>query len=105
MTLVRVVEVAFAAGAEDIAAKQRQRLGQLGVFLLQLAVVGRGLFEHALEFIDAASGVFGLPLSVLGLAPASSACCRNSSLRRSRSWSNRWDCSGSSGRSGVTLIT
>ena len=69
MTLARVVVEAFAAGAEDIAAKQRQRLGQFGVFLLQLAVVGRGLVEHAFEFIDAASGVFGLPLSVFGLPP------------------------------------
>ena len=60
---------AFAAGAEDIAAEQRQRLGQFGVFLLQLAVVGRGRVEHALEFIDAAPGVFGLPLSVFGLLP------------------------------------
>ena len=67
MTLARVIVVAFAAGAEDIAAKQGQRLGQLGVFLLQLAVVGRGRFEHALELIDAPLGLFGLPLSVFGL--------------------------------------
>ena len=105
MTLVRVVEEAFAAGAEDIAAKQGQRLGQLGVFFLQLAVVGRGRVEHALEFGDAAPSVFGLPLSVSAWRPASSACCRNSSLRRSRSRSNCGHCSGSSGRRGVTLIT
>ena len=69
MTLSWVVLAAFAAGAEDIAAKQRQRLGQLRVFLLQLVVVGRGLVEHALEFIDAAPGIFSLPVSVFGLLP------------------------------------
>jgi hypothetical protein len=69
MTLAGVVVEAFAAGAEDIAAKQRQGLGQFGVFLLELAVVGGGRVEHALELIDAAFGVFGLPLSVFGLPP------------------------------------
>ena len=34
MTLVRVIDVAFAAWSEDIATKQGQRLGQLGVFFL-----------------------------------------------------------------------
>ena len=67
MTLVWVVDVAFAARSEDIAAKQGQDLGQLGVFFLQLAVVGRGLVKHALELVDAALSVFGLPLSVFGL--------------------------------------
>src|SRR5512135_1301667 len=67
MTLARVVAEAFAARAEDVAAKQGQRLGQLGVFLLQLVVVRRSRFEHALELIDAAPSVFGLLLSVFGL--------------------------------------
>jgi len=66
MTLVRVVDVAFATRSEDIAAKQREGLGQLGVFLLQMAVVGRGLVKHALKLVDAALSVFGLPLSVFG---------------------------------------
>ena len=57
---------AFAALAEDVAAKQCQGLGQLGVFFLQLAVVRRGLFEHAFELIDAALGVFDLLLGDLG---------------------------------------
>jgi hypothetical protein len=69
MTLAGVVVEAFAAWAEDIAAKQSQGLGQFGVFFLQLAVVGGGRLEHALELIDAALGVFGLPLSVFGLPP------------------------------------
>src|SRR5512142_2337962 len=69
MTLARVVAEAFAARAEEVAAKEGQRLGQLGVFLLQLAVVSRSRFEHALELIDAALSVFGLLLSVFGLLP------------------------------------
>jgi hypothetical protein len=69
MPLAGVVVEAFATWAEDIAAKQRQGLGQFGVFLLQLAVVGGGRVEHALEFVDAAAAFFGLPLSVLGLLP------------------------------------
>ena len=106
MALARVVDEAFAARAEDVAAEQCQGLGQLGVLLLELVVVGRGRVEHALEFVDAALGVFGLLLlGVSACCCASSACCRNSSLRRSRSSSNRWHCSGSSGRRGVTLIT
>src|SRR5512135_2646361 len=60
MTLARVVAEAFAARAEEVAAKEGQRLGQLGVFLLQLAVVSRRRFEHALELIDAALSVCGL---------------------------------------------
>jgi hypothetical protein len=67
MALAWVVDVAFAARSEDIAAKQGQCFGQFGVLLLQLAVVGRGLIKHALELIDAPLGLFGLPLSVLGL--------------------------------------
>ena len=67
MPLAGIVEESFAAGSEDIAAKSRQLLGQFGVFLLQLAVIGGGGIKHALEFSDAASGVFSLPLSVLGL--------------------------------------
>src|ERR1700679_2795388 len=66
MTLVWVVDVAFAARPEDIAAKLGQDVGQLFVFLLQLAVVGRGLVKHALKLVDAALSVFGLPLSVFG---------------------------------------
>ena len=54
MTLARVVEEAFPAPAEEVAAQQCQGLFQLGVFLLQLVVLGRGLVEHAFEFIDAA---------------------------------------------------
>ena len=57
MTLSRVVDEPFAAGAEDVAAEQRQRLGQLGVLVLQPAVVGRGLIEHAVELVDASLGV------------------------------------------------
>jgi hypothetical protein len=69
MTLVRVVDVAFAARPEDIAAKLGQEVGQLFVLLLQLAVVGRGLVKHALKLVDAALGFFGLPLSFFGLPP------------------------------------
>jgi hypothetical protein len=68
MTLVRVVDVALAARSEDVAAELGQNLGQLFMFLLQLAVVGRGLIEHALELIDAPLSVPGLALSVFGLA-------------------------------------
>ena len=60
MTLARVVEEAFAALAEEVAAQQCQGLFQLGVLLLQLVVFGRGLVEHAFEFIDAALGVIGM---------------------------------------------
>src|SRR5512135_2715561 len=67
MTLARVVAEAFAARAEEVAAKEGQRLGQLGVFLLQLAVVSRSRFEHALELIDAALSACGLLLSACGL--------------------------------------
>jgi hypothetical protein len=76
MALARVVDVAFATRSEDIAAKQGQCLSQFGVLLLQLAVVGRGLVKHALEFVDPplrlfglSLRLFGLPLSVLGLPP------------------------------------
>ncbi len=69
MTLARVVREAFTALAVDVAAKQRQGLGQFGVFFLQLPIFRRGLFEHAFELIEAASGVFGLLLSSLGLLP------------------------------------
>jgi hypothetical protein len=76
MTLVRVIDVAFAAWPEDITTKQGQRLGQFGVFFLQLAVVSRGLFQDALELVDAPlgffglpPGFFGLPLGVFGLPP------------------------------------
>ena len=78
MTLARVVGEAFTALAEDVAAKQGQGLGQLGVFFLQLVIFRRGLFEHAFELIDAALGVRRLCLSerssacslgVLGLLP------------------------------------
>ena len=69
MTLARVVGEAFAALAEDVAAKQRQGLGQLGVLFLQLVVIRRGLIEHAFELVDAALGVFGLLLGGLGLLP------------------------------------
>jgi hypothetical protein len=67
MTLVRVVDVAFAARSEDITAKQGQRLSQFGVSFLQLAVVGRGLVQHALELLDPPLGLFGLTLSLFGL--------------------------------------
>ena len=69
MSLAGIVAKAFAAWAEDIAAQQGQCLGEFGMFLLQLAVVSRSLGEDAFEFIDAASGVIGLPLSGLGLLP------------------------------------
>jgi hypothetical protein len=67
MTLAWVVDKAFAALAEDVAAKQCQGLGELGVFFFQLVVVRRGLVEHAFELINAALGVFDLPLGDLGL--------------------------------------
>ena len=67
MPLAGVVVESFAAWSEDVAAKQRQGLGEFGVLLLQLAVIGGGGVEHALEFIDAALSVFGLSLSVFGL--------------------------------------
>jgi len=73
MALAWVVDVAFAARSEDIAAKQRQCLGQFGVLLLQLAVVGRGLVKDSLELVDAPLGVFGLPLGALCL-PLSALC-------------------------------
>jgi hypothetical protein len=63
------VAKAFTALAEDVAAKEGQGLGQLGVFLLQLIVVGRGLIEHALQLIDAALSILGLLLGTLGLPP------------------------------------
>ena len=66
MTLARVVEEAFPAPAEEVAAQQCQGLFQLGVLLLQLVVLGRGLVEHAFEFIDAALGVIGTLLGVIG---------------------------------------
>ena len=75
MTLAWVVDEAFAALAEDIAAKQCQRLGQLGVFFLQLVVVRRGLIEHAFELIDAAFGAsFGLLAERLRPAAATRRC-------------------------------
>ena len=60
MTLAWSVDKAFTALAEDVAAKQRQGLGQFGVFFLQLIVICRGPIEHAFELIDAALSVFGL---------------------------------------------
>ena len=66
MTLAGVVRETFTALAEDVTAKQRQGLGQLGMFFLQLAIFRRGLFEHAFELIDAALCVFDLLLSDLG---------------------------------------
>ena len=69
MSLVRVVGEPFAAWAEDVAAEQRQGLGQFGVLLLELAVVRRGGFEHAFDFRGAAPRVFSLPLRVFGLPP------------------------------------
>ena len=67
MTLARVVGKALAALAEEVAAQQGQGLGQLVVLLLQLLVIGRGLVEHAFEFVDPALGVFGLLSGGLGL--------------------------------------
>jgi hypothetical protein len=64
--LTGVVGEAFAALAEDVAAEQRQSLGQLGVFFLQLAIFRRGLIEHAFELTDAALCVFNLLLSDFG---------------------------------------
>ena len=57
------------AGAEEIAAEQRQGFGQFGVLLLELAVVVGGGIEDTLEFIDPALSVFGSSLSVFGLPP------------------------------------
>jgi hypothetical protein len=68
MTLAGVVVEAFVAWAEDVAAEQRQRLGQFGVFFLKLVVVGGGGIEDTLEFIDPPLSVFGLSLSVFGLS-------------------------------------
>jgi hypothetical protein len=67
MTLAGVVVEAFAAGAEEIAAEQRQGLGQFGVFFLELVVFGGGGIEDPLEFIDAVLSVLGPPLSVFDL--------------------------------------
>jgi hypothetical protein len=74
--LAGIVEEPFAAWSEDVAAEESERLGQFGVLLLELAVVGRGRREHAFEFGDAALRVlgsllrlFGLPLCLLGLPP------------------------------------
>ena len=69
MPLARVVDESLAAGAEDIAAEQRQFLGQLGVPGLQLAVIDGGLVEHAAELIVESPGVLGLFPGVLGLLP------------------------------------
>jgi hypothetical protein len=66
MPLARVVEEAFAAPTEEVAAQQRQGLGQLGVLLPQPFIFGRGLVEDAFEFIDAAAGVLGPLSGVLG---------------------------------------
>jgi hypothetical protein len=66
MTLAGVVRETFTALAEDVTAKHRQGLGQLGMFFLQVAILRRGLFEHAFELIDAALCGFDLLLSDLG---------------------------------------
>jgi hypothetical protein len=67
MPLVGVVDDSLAAWAEDVAAKESQRLGQLGVLLLKLTVVCRGLCEHAFHLSEAAVRSFGLLLRVLDL--------------------------------------
>ena len=67
MTLAWVIDKAFTARAEDVAAKQCQSLGQLGVFFLQLIVIRRRLIEHAFELIEAALGLCGLLLGDLNL--------------------------------------
>ena len=66
MALARVVEEALAPPAEDVAAQQGQGLGQFGVLLPQSVVFGRGPVEHSLELVDAAPGVIGPPLRVIG---------------------------------------
>jgi hypothetical protein len=71
MALARVLEESFAAPAEEVAAQQCQGLFQLGVFLLQLVVLGRGPVEHALEFVGTALGVVGTTLGVVGTLPGS----------------------------------
>jgi hypothetical protein len=67
MTLAWGVDKAFAALAEDVAAKQGQGLGQLSVLFLKLVVVRRGLIEHSLELIDTALSVVALLLGDLSL--------------------------------------
>jgi hypothetical protein len=66
MPLAGVVDVAFAAGAEGVAAEQGQEFGQRGVLFLQAVELGRGLVEDAPELVEAASGVLGLASGVLG---------------------------------------
>ena len=68
MALVGVVGASLAAGAEDVAAEQGQGLGELGVLLLEVVVIGGGLREDALQLVDAAVLVLGRR-AVLGLLP------------------------------------
>ena len=90
---------------EDVAAHQGQGLGQLGVLFLEFVVIGRGLIEHALKLFHSRFGVLGLLLGVWACCWASSACCRSSSLLRSRSWRNCWYSRGSSGSRSVMLMS
>ena len=69
MTLAWSVDKAFTTRAEYIATKQRQGLGQFGVFFLQLIVICRGLIEDSFELIDATLSFFGPLLCGLGLLP------------------------------------
>jgi hypothetical protein len=66
MALIRVVDVAFAARAEEVAAEQGQGLEQLGVLLLEVVIVLGGRREDALQLVDAAAGVVGPAVLVLG---------------------------------------
>ena len=105
MTLARVVDKAFTALAEDVAAKQCQGLGQLGVFFLQLVVVRRGLIEHAFELVDAALGVFGLLLGGLGLLLSGLGLLPQLVVAAKQVLEQPLALTGSSGSRGVTLIT
>jgi hypothetical protein len=66
VALARVVDVALAARAEDVAAEQGQRLGQLGVLLLEAVVIRGGRLEDALQLVDAAVDFLGPLAFVLG---------------------------------------
>ena len=98
MPLVRVVDEAFAARAEDIAAEQGQRLGQLGVLLLQLAVVGGGLRRAR---AGARRCGAGRPRPAAERPRPAAATRRCGGAGRGAAAGTR---SGSSGRRGVTLI-
>jgi hypothetical protein len=67
MPLAGFIDDPFAARAEDVSAKEGERLHQFGVLLLELMVVCRGLCEYAFQLTDAALRVFHLPLRAFRL--------------------------------------